>query len=527
MCPLDRRPDGDERGGEERARTPRPSVTSTSATARREVARRSFRRGRRRRGRARRRRRRRRRRSRSRSSRPRRRSSTDARARGTKAKRRRFAREDGARGGEDARGEFVGGDVDVARRRARDSARAAARKEKSERWIGLRDAVRRPTRSPCLLASRARSRSPRASSRWIPSTRPRARDRERRRSRPPPRTPLDTPRAARAPLGSKNRARARAFAHRSRPYTRTSSPRNPSRSSASPATRAAPLQASRCRAADEIRRNTPPLSSAPSSHTLSHPPSRSSRSPPRLPALRAHRSTPWGLERAPAVANASREIGVSSHDKFQDEPSRRACVARSPRSTRARARTSGTISPRRVDRVARPRRRARRVRRARARVRRSGRCATTPPHTSPRAAFAARSAPPRPSRDGGRSTSSTPCPSARAVSLDVRDVESSHRYLGGRARAHRDVLRVARRSRGDGDARGGGTLARARATPELVVAAAVYLACKLEESIVRLADVVHAPAATRARWERRAWSKRDTTASSSTIGRTFGVMMNR
>jgi len=38
----------------------------------------------------------------------------------------------------------------------------------------------------------------------------------------------------------------------------------------------------------------------------------------------------------------------------------------------------------------------------------------------------------------------------------------------------------------------GGTLARARATPELVVAAAVYLACKLEESIVRLADVVNA-----------------------------------
>ena len=33
---------------------------------------------------------------------------------------------------------------------------------------------------------------------------------------------------------------------------------------------------------------------------------------------------------------------------------------------------------------------------------------------------------------------------------------------------------------------------RARATPELVVAAAVYLACKLEESIVRLADVVNA-----------------------------------
>ena len=38
----------------------------------------------------------------------------------------------------------------------------------------------------------------------------------------------------------------------------------------------------------------------------------------------------------------------------------------------------------------------------------------------------------------------------------------------------------------------GGTLERARATPELVVAAAVYLACKLEESIVRLADVVNA-----------------------------------
>tara|TARA_B100000674_G_scaffold497226_1_gene530146 strand:+ start:1024 stop:1794 length:771 start_codon:yes stop_codon:yes gene_type:complete len=38
----------------------------------------------------------------------------------------------------------------------------------------------------------------------------------------------------------------------------------------------------------------------------------------------------------------------------------------------------------------------------------------------------------------------------------------------------------------------GGTLERARATPELVVTAAVYLACKLEESIVRLADVVNA-----------------------------------
>ncbi len=42
----------------------------------------------------------------------------------------------------------------------------------------------------------------------------------------------------------------------------------------------------------------------------------------------------------------------------------------------------------------------------------------------------------------------------------------------------------------------GETRVRARASPELVVTAAVYLACKLEESIVRLADVVNATTTT-------------------------------
>jgi len=66
------------------------------------------------------------------------------RARGNeKAKRRRFAREDGARGGEDARGEFVGGDVDVVRRRARDSARGRRAKVSSEDDANRRGGVRR------------------------------------------------------------------------------------------------------------------------------------------------------------------------------------------------------------------------------------------------------------------------------------------------------------------------------------------------------------------------------------------------
>lgn len=38
----------------------------------------------------------------------------------------------------------------------------------------------------------------------------------------------------------------------------------------------------------------------------------------------------------------------------------------------------------------------------------------------------------------------------------------------------------------------GAARVRARASPEIIVAASVYLACKLEESIVRLADVVNA-----------------------------------
>ena len=285
------------------------------------------------------------------------------RARGNeKAKRRRFAREDGARGGEDARGEFVGGDVDVARRRARDSARGRRAKVSSEDDANRRGGVRRVRLVSSRLARVRDLRERRLDG--FRRTRPRARDRERRRSRPPPRTPRsDTPRA-RARRSDLKTARARAFAHRSRPYTRTSSPRNPSRSSASPATRAAPLPRSR-RLGDELGETPTRQRRLPTPS----PTRRRDRRDRRLDFQRFERiARRRGVSSArPRVANASREIIVSSHDN-----SRRTVATRARRSIaaldpRARANERNDIAATRRSRRASSTPRSTRPARARAR----------------------------------------------------------------------------------------------------------------------------------------------------------------